>query len=145
MFLRFSFGLLTESRLSGIASVDKISSHNEKSLRRLGSFRGTQMVKFGLIIAVGIEVFDSRCGISFNRVTKMFSLNQIGTSQILGIGWPGLPEMAMIAGVFVLLFGGAKLPGLMRNLGRSVNEFKAGIKEPVDSKSIADGSEDEAT
>ena len=73
----------------------------------------------------------------------MFSLNQIGTSQILGIGWPGLPEMALIAGVFVLLFGGAKLPGLMRNLGRSVNEFKAGIKEPVDSKSIADENDDE--
>ena len=145
MFLRFSFGLLTESRLSGIASVDKISSHNEKSSRRLGSFRGTQMVKFGLKFAARIEVFDSRCGISFNRVTKMFSLNQIETSAILGIGMPGWPEMLMIGGIFVLLFGGAKLPGLMRNLGRSVNEFKAGIKEPVDSKSIVDGSEDEAT
>ena len=75
----------------------------------------------------------------------MFSLNQIGTSQILGlIGMPGWPEMLLVAGVFILLFGGAKLPGLMRNLGRSVNEFKAGIKEPVDSKSIADASEDEA-
>ena len=75
----------------------------------------------------------------------MLSLNQIETSQILGfIGMPGWPEMLLVAGVFILLFGGAKLPGLMRNLGRSVNEFKAGIKEPVDSKSIADGSEDEA-
>ena len=106
------------------------------------------MVKFGLIIAVGIEVFESRCGISFNRVTKMFSLNQIEASQIQGsviIGMIGWPEIAMVAGVFVLLFGGAKLPGLMRNLGRSVNEFKAGIKEPIETKSIADGSEDEAT
>ena len=75
----------------------------------------------------------------------MFSLNQIGTSQVLAFGWPGMPEMLLIAGLCLLLFGGAKLPGLMRNLGRSVNEFKAGIKEPVDSKSIADGSEDEAT
>ena len=75
----------------------------------------------------------------------MFSLNQIGTSQVLGlIGMPGWPEMLLVAGVFILLFGGAKLPGLMRNLGRSVNEFKAGIKEPVDSKSIADAGEDEA-
>ena len=57
----------------------------------------------------------------------------------------GPVELSIIAGIFVLLFGGAKLPGLMRNLGRSVNEFKAGIKEPVDSKSIADGNEDEAT
>ena len=74
----------------------------------------------------------------------MFSLNQIGTSQILSFGFPGMPEMLVIAGLCLLLFGGAKLPGLMRNLGRSVNEFKAGIKEPVDSKSIAEGSEDEA-
>ena len=57
----------------------------------------------------------------------------------------GPVELSIIAAIFVLLFGGAKLPGLMRNLGRSVNEFKAGIKEPVDTKSIADGSEDEAT
>jgi len=55
----------------------------------------------------------------------------------------GPVELSIIAGIFVLLFGGAKLPGLMRNLGRSVNEFKAGIKEPVETKSIADG-EDEA-
>ena len=75
----------------------------------------------------------------------MFSLNQIETSPFLGFGMPGMPEMLLIAGLCLLLFGGAKLPGLMRNLGRSVNEFKAGIKEPVDSKSIADGSEDEAT
>ena len=76
----------------------------------------------------------------------MFSLNQIETSQIFGfIGMPGMPEMLLIAGLCLLLFGGAKLPGLMRNLGRSVNEFKAGIKEPVDSKSIAEASEDEAT
>lgn len=46
---------------------------------------------------------------------------------MFGLGWP---ELLIVMGVFVLLFGGAKLPGLMRNLGRSVNEFKAGIKEP---------------
>ena len=117
-------------------------------MRHLGSFCGTQMLKFGLKIAARIEVFDSRCGIPFNRVTKMFSLNQIETSQIQDIaiiGMIGWHEIAMIAGVFVLLFGGAKLPGLMRNLGRSVNEFKAGIKDPVEPKSIADGNEDEAT
>jgi len=40
-------------------------------------------------------------------------------------GW----ELAMIAGVFVLLFGSAKLPSLFRNMGRSVNEFKAGMNQ----------------
>jgi sec-independent protein translocase protein TatA len=55
--------------------------------------------------------------------------------NILFVGFMGLglPELLIVAAVFLLLFGGAKLPGLMRNLGRSVNEFKTGIKEtPVD-------------
>lgn len=56
----------------------------------------------------------------------------------------GMPELLIVAGVFVLLFGGAKLPGLMRNLGRSVNEFKAGIKEPVDNPLLDEMDEPES-
>ena len=41
----------------------------------------------------------------------------------------GTPELLIFAGILLLLFGSAKLPALMRNMGRSVNEFKAGIKE----------------
>ena len=47
---------------------------------------------------------------------------------LLGFG-PGPMEMALIAGVILLLFGSAKLPTLMRNLGRSTNEFKRGMSE----------------
>lgn len=42
------------------------------------------------------------------------------------MGWP---ELAICALVFVLLFGSAKLPSLMRNMGRSINEFKAGMRD----------------
>ena len=52
----------------------------------------------------------------------------------------GIPELFIAAAVFLLLFGGARLPGLMRNMGRSINEFKAGIKEEP-SKNIDDESE----
>lgn len=53
---------------------------------------------------------------------------------LIGFGL-GTTELLIVAGIFLLLFGGAKLPGLMRNLGRSVNEFKTGIKEtPADAK-----------
>ncbi len=38
-------------------------------------------------------------------------------------------ELLIFAGVILVLFGANRLPGLMRNMGRSVNEFKAGIKE----------------
>lgn len=50
----------------------------------------------------------------------------------------GNVELLIIAGVFVLLFGGAKLPGLMRNMGRSVNEFKTGLKEKPTDEAIED-------
>ena len=47
---------------------------------------------------------------------------------LLGFG-PGPMELAIIAGVILLLFGSSKLPSLMRNLGRSTNEFKRGMSE----------------
>jgi sec-independent protein translocase protein TatA len=47
----------------------------------------------------------------------------------------GMTELLIVAGVLVLLFGSAKLPSLMRNMGRSINEFKAGMKDrPVTTK-----------
>ncbi len=42
---------------------------------------------------------------------------------------PGGPEWLIIAGVIVLLFGGAKLPKLARSLGQAQNEFKAGLAD----------------
>ncbi len=49
--------------------------------------------------------------------------------MLLGFMGIGPPEFVIFLIVLLVLFGGAKLPGLMRNMGRSVNEFKAGIKE----------------
>ena len=37
----------------------------------------------------------------------------------------GAPELIMIAVVVLLLFGGKKLPELMRGLGKGINEFKS--------------------
>lgn len=36
----------------------------------------------------------------------------------------GGPELILIAVVALLLFGGKKLPELMRGLGKGINEFK---------------------
>lgn len=49
--------------------------------------------------------------------------------NLLAIGMPGVPEMLIIAFIILLLFGGAKLPGLMKNMGRSIKEFKTGMAD----------------
>ena len=56
-------------------------------------------------------------------------------STLLFISMPGMGEMLIILFLALLMFGGAKLPGLMRNLGRSANEFKRGLAD-------TDGDED---
>lgn len=43
----------------------------------------------------------------------------------------GLNEILIFAVILLVVFGSARLPSLMRNLGRSANEFKAGMKDPV--------------
>ncbi|EMI41602.1 MULTISPECIES: twin-arginine translocase TatA/TatE family subunit [Pirellulaceae] len=48
------------------------------------------------------------------------------------IGMPGAPELLIVLFLALLLFGGAKLPTLMRNLGKSANEFKRGMAETAD-------------
>ena len=40
-------------------------------------------------------------------------------------GW----EIAIIALVILLIFGGRKIPELMRGLGKGIKKFKEGIKE----------------
>ena len=40
----------------------------------------------------------------------------------------GTTEIVLLAGVALLLFGGKKLPEMMRNMGRGVKEFKEGVQ-----------------
>jgi len=48
-------------------------------------------------------------------------------SILLGmIGWP---QVILILVAILLLFGGRKIPELMRGLGKGVKEFKEGIKD----------------
>lgn len=44
-------------------------------------------------------------------------------------GMPGGPEWMWIGLIALLLFGGTKLPGLMRGLGSGIHEFKRGLKD----------------
>ena len=45
------------------------------------------------------------------------------------IGMPGISEVLVIALIILLLFGGKKIPELMKGLGKGVKSFKDGMKE----------------
>ena len=44
--------------------------------------------------------------------------------NIVNLGMIGTPEIIVIVLVVLLLFGGRKIPELMRGLGKGVREFK---------------------
>jgi sec-independent protein translocase protein TatA len=46
-------------------------------------------------------------------------------NHALGIGL-GMPEMLLLLGVVLLIFGGSRLPQLAKGLGASIREFKRG-------------------
>ena len=53
------------------------------------------------------------------------------------MGRLGMPEILVILVVVLLLFGGKKIPELMKGLGNGINEFKKASKgedQPADSK-----------
>ena len=58
----------------------------------------------------------------------MFAANLVGAQSVL-VAFLGGYELLGVAVVFILLFGSSKLPQLFNNMGRSVNEFKAGMNQ----------------
>ncbi len=52
--------------------------------------------------------------------------------QLLFLGNLGSTEIIIIALVVLLLFGGKKIPELMRGLGKGVSQFKKGMKDIED-------------
>ncbi len=51
------------------------------------------------------------------------------TNHLLFLGNIGTGEIVLIVAVILLLFGGKKIPELMRGLGKGVNSFKQGMNE----------------
>jgi sec-independent protein translocase protein TatA len=47
------------------------------------------------------------------------------------LGDIGMPELLMILGVAVLLFGGKKIPEVAKGLGEGIRNFKSAIKGDV--------------
>ena len=61
----------------------------------------------------------------------------LGMQEILLFGL-GMQEILIIAFVVLLLFGGKKIPELMRGLGKGVKSFKDGMNEVTDIDELND-------
>ena len=49
-------------------------------------------------------------------------------NYLLLFGTLGTPELVIIAFAILLLFGGKKIPELMKGIGKGVKNFKEGVK-----------------
>ena len=61
----------------------------------------------------------------------------LGMQEILLFGL-GMQEILIIAFVVLLLFGGKKIPELMRGLGKGVKSFMDGMNEVTDIDELND-------
>lgn len=59
-------------------------------------------------------------------------------SELLFLGNLGTGEIVIIAIVVLLLFGGKKIPELMKGIGKGVKNFKDGVKGLEDDIKIDD-------
>ena len=55
-------------------------------------------------------------------------------NNIFLLGMPGGPEWIVIAIIVLLLFGGKKLPELMKGIGGGIKEFKKATREEDEEK-----------
>ena len=59
-------------------------------------------------------------------------------SQLLFLQNLGAPEIIIIAFVVLLLFGGKKIPELMKGIGKGIKNFKEGVKGVEDDIKLDD-------
>ena len=56
----------------------------------------------------------------------------------------GTTELLLIGGIALLLFGGKKLPEMMKGLGQGVQSFKKGMSEPMAEEPPKEASEEDS-
>lgn len=44
------------------------------------------------------------------------------------LGSVGMPELAVVALILILMFGGRKIPALMSGIGQGIRNFKDGLR-----------------
>ena len=71
------------------------------------------------------------------RIIKFYFMN-----HLLFLGSIGATEIIIIALIVVLLFGGKKIPELMKGIGKGVKSFKDGVKGVEDEINSSDNDKD---
>ena len=56
----------------------------------------------------------------------------------------GTTELLLIGGLALLLFGGKKLPEMMKGLGQGVKSFKQGMNEPAPEQTLKSPADEKA-
>ena len=62
---------------------------------------------------------------------------ETSSTAILGFMGLGPTELIVILVILLVLFGGAKLPGLAKGIGQSIKEFKKASKEEAEAEKPA--------
>jgi sec-independent protein translocase protein TatA len=52
----------------------------------------------------------------------------MGFENTMILAFLGVPEIWIVVGLVVLLFGGSRIPKLARSMGLGITEFKKGLK-----------------
>lgn len=65
-------------------------------------------------------------------------------NSLLFIGGLGMPEILFIAFIVLLLFGGKKIPELMKGMGKGVRSFKEGLNG-LEDKTVSEGKDSQKT
>jgi sec-independent protein translocase protein TatA len=66
--------------------------------------------------------------VKLNISVHLFKMNTM-TLSLIFLGMIGGPQIILIIAVVLLLFGGRKIPELMKGLGSGIKEFKNATKE----------------
>ena len=84
-------------------------------------------------------MYFSRLALSLRnkKVNKKIIGGQIMNTLLL-IGPIGTPEIIIIALAILLLFGGKKIPELMKGIGKGIRNFKEGVKGVEDDIKLDD-------
>jgi sec-independent protein translocase protein TatA len=71
-------------------------------------------------------------------LSDQLKLGGLKMKCLLFLGNLGTPEIIIIAIIVLLLFGGKKIPELMKGLGKGVKNFKEGVKGIEDEIKVDD-------